>query len=186
MRVCITLLLASLLSASSWASLFPDDWDGEFRSATELFLPVGTDWRLLKAQCWQESRLQPLAVSPVGAFGLCQFMPGTAREVGPAINANSNSFWLPEVSIRAAGFYMGRLHRTWSAPRPAMERYMIAAASYNAGAGHLIKAQRLCGGGNLYSQIIPCLPQVTGQHSKETVDYVEQIIGRWWPRMLLE
>jgi hypothetical protein len=186
MPKCCIFLLGLLLSASSWASLFPDDWDGEFRSATEVFLPLGTDWRLLKAQCWQESRLQPLAVSPVGAFGLCQFMPGTASEVGSAINAPLDSFWLPEVSIRAAGFYMGRLHRTWSAPRPAMDRYMIAAASYNAGAGHLIKAQRLCGGGNLYGQIIPCLPQVTGHHSAETIDYVEKIIGRWWPRMLLE
>lgn len=62
---------------------------------------------------------------------------------------------------------------------------MISAASYNAGAGHLIKAQRLCGGGNLYRQIIPCLPQVTGKHSAETIDYVDKIIGRWWPAMLL-
>lgn len=65
-----------------------------------------------------------------------------------------------------------------------MDRMMISMASYNAGAGHLIKAQRICGGGNLYKQIIPCLPQVTGRHSKETIDYVEQIIGKWYPRML--
>ena len=81
---------------------------------------------------------------------------------------------------------MGQLHRTWKAPRPAMDRMMISMASYNAGAGHLIRAQRICGGGNLYAQIIPCLPQVTGRHSKETIDYVENIIGRWYPRMLLE
>lgn len=130
--------------------------------------------------------MQPLAVSPVGAFGLCQFMPGTAREVGTALDQPYDAFWLPAVSIQAAGYYMGRLHRTWSAPRPAMDRYMIAGASYNAGAGNLIKAQRLCGGKNLYHQIIPCLPQVTGRHSVETTDYVAQIIGRWWPRMLLQ
>lgn len=63
---------------------------------------------------------------------------------------------------------------------------MIAAASYNAGAGHLIKAQKLCGGGNLYRVIIPCLPQVTGHHSMETIGYVENIIGRWWPMMLFD
>lgn len=121
----------------------------------------------------------------MGAFGLCQFMPGTARDVGVAINVSPEKFWLPEVSIRAAGYYMGRLHRTWSAPRPLMDRHLLAMASYNAGAGHLIKAQSICGGGNLYRQIIPCLPQVTGQHSKETISYVEQIIGQWWPAMLL-
>lgn len=186
MRVWLILLLGSLASASSSASLFPDQWDDEFRDATEVFLPVGTDWRLLKAQCWQESRLNPLAVSPVGAYGLCQFMPGTASDVGRQIGATPDNFWLPEVSIQAAGYYMGQLHRTWRSPRPPMDRMMIAMASYNAGAGHLIKAQRICGGGNLYGQIIPCLPQVTGRHSAETIDYVEKIIGRWWPRMLLE
>ena len=184
MRVCTILLLGLLPCASSWASLFPSKWDSDFKSATEVFLPVGTDWRLLKAQCWQESRLQPLAVSPVGAYGLCQFLPGTAGDVAPKIGATPDQFWLPEVSIRDAGYYMGQLHRTWKAPRPAMDRMMISMASYNAGAGHLIKAQSICGGGNLYSQIIPCLPQVTGHHSKETIDYVEQIIGKWWPRML--
>ena len=63
---------------------------------------------------------------------------------------------------------------------------MLAAASYNAGAGHLIKAQRLCDGRNLYREIIPCLPQVTGRHSAETIDYVQKIIGRWWPQMLFQ
>lgn len=183
---CTIFLLAFWVSAYSSASLFPDDWDREFKSATELFLPFGTDWRLLKAQCWQESRLQPLAVSPVGAFGLCQFMPGTAGDVGKALGVHPDQFWLPEVSIRAAGYYMGQLHRTWKAPRPAMDRMMICLASYNAGAGHLIKSQRICGGGNLYQDIIPCLPQVTGRHSAETIGYVDNIIGRWWPRMLLE
>lgn len=92
----------------------------------------------------------------------------------------------PEQSITAAGWYMGRLHRFWKSERPAIDRYMIAAASYNAGAGHLVKAQRICGGGNLYRQIIPCLPQVTGDHARETKTYVERIVGRWWPMMLLE
>ena len=181
---CIILALATLAPVFSLASLFPDDWDREFQSATDVFLPVGTDWRLLKAQCWQESRLQPLAVSPVGAFGLCQFMPGTAGDVGKAIGESPDSFWLPEVSIRAAGYYMGRLHRSWYAERPAMDRFMLAAASYNAGLGNIVKAQRLCDGKNLYKEVSPCLPQVTGRHSRETIGYVKNIIGKWYPMLL--
>lgn len=170
----------------SWSdSLFPDQYDNDFKDATSVFLPLGTDWRLLKAQCYQESRLDQFARSPVGAMGLCQFMPGTWSEAKQNI-PGLNSPWIPEYSILAAGWYMGKLHRTWSAERPAMDRYMLAAASYNAGAGHLIKAQRLCGGFNLYMDISPCLVQVTGKHSKETLGYVENIIGRWWPAMLLE
>ena len=167
------------------ASLYPDDYDRQFKDAVNVFLPLGTDWRLLKAQCYQESRLNRFARSPVGAMGLCQFMPGTWAEAKKNI-PDLNSPWLPEASILAAGWYMGKLHRTWSAERPMMDRYMLAAASYNAGAGHLIKAQRLCGGDNLYIDIAPCLIQVTGHHSKETLGYVKNIIGRWWPAMMLE
>lgn len=174
-----------VLSASaSWsASLFPDKYDKHFKEAT-IFLPPGTDWRLLKAQCYQESRLQPRAVSPVGAMGLCQFMPGTWKEAKKAINVKN--VWNPEQSIIAAAWYMGKLNKTWSAPRPAIDRWMLAAASYNAGSGHLIKAQRLCGGPNAYADIIKCLPRVTGHHSKETIGYVKNIMTRWWPQMILD
>lgn len=179
-------MLAVLLPSVCWsASLYPDDYDRDFKDATSIFLPVGTDWRLLKAQCYQESRLRRWARSPVGAMGLCQFMPGTWREAQANI-PGIGSPWLPSASIRAAAWYMGKLHRFWKAERPVMDRHMLAAASYNAGAGHLVKAQRICGGGNLYSEISPCLVNVTGYHSKETLGYVRNIMMRWWPAMMFD
>lgn len=113
-------------------------------------------------------------------------MPGTWKDV-------SRQMGLPagisprdaKYAIDAGAFYMARLHRGWSAPRPLMDRHFLAAASYNAGMGHLVKAQRLCGGKALFREIIPCLPQVTGRHSKETITYVERI-QRWRKQMELQ
>lgn len=173
------------VSFTVWS--FQDKWDNDFKAATLRYLPPGTDWRLLKAQCYQESRLNPLARSPVGAYGLCQFMPGTARDVGPHIGAAPDAFWLPEVSILGAGYYMGKLSNSWKAARPPFDRHKLALASYNAGIGHILKSQRLCDNARLYDDIVPpCLPKVTGFHSKETIDYTRFIVDRWYPMMLVQ
>ncbi len=143
----------------------------------------GVDWRILKAQCWQESRLVPDAVSPVGAMGLCQFMSGTwAGVIGPAKLPPDASAFVPRLSIEAAAFYMGKLRAEWSSPRPEWDRHSLALASYNAGLGHLLTAQRKCNGAVLYDRIVACLPDVTGRHSRETINYVTSIWG-WFDKM---
>ena len=53
--------------------------------------------------------------------------------------------------------------------------YNLALASYNGGAGNIIKAQKLCGGPPLYAEIMACLHQVTGRHAKETRGYAPAI-----------
>ena len=182
LKACI--LALGLLPCVCWSgSLFPDKYDDQFKRAA-VHLPIGTDWRLLKAQCYQESRLRPLARSPVGAMGLCQFMPGTWSDMQRRYPDLTDP-WLPIQSIRAAAIYMNDLHRGWSSPRPAPDRYMLALASYNAGFGNLLSAQKLCNGAALYAPIVECLPQVTGKHADETTGYVRNIISRWYPAMLL-
>lgn len=42
----------------------------------------GVDARLLHAVAWQESRFRHARVSPKGAIGIMQLMPGTARDIG--------------------------------------------------------------------------------------------------------
>lgn len=56
---------------------------------------------LLEAVVWQESRWNPSAVSPVGARGLTQLMPGTARMMGvdaddPHMNLEGGARYLRE------------------------------------------------------------------------------------------
>lgn len=50
-------------------------------------------WRcLIQALVWQESRFNPHAQSPVGAYGLTQIMPGTAGDLGIAGTYKNNPY----------------------------------------------------------------------------------------------
>jgi membrane-bound lytic murein transglycosylase F len=81
---------------------------------------------------------------------------------------------------------MGTLIYSWKSERPAMDRHKLALGSYNAGIGHLLKAQKLCNNARFYDDIIACLPMITGRHSKETIDYTRLIVDRWYPAMLVQ
>jgi Transglycosylase SLT domain len=63
----------------------------------------GINPELLKAQAYSESGLNPNAVSPVGAVGLSQFMPGTADRFGLKNRRD------PIASIEAQAKYMHKL-----------------------------------------------------------------------------
>jgi soluble lytic murein transglycosylase-like protein len=57
----------------------PAQWQGR---VAELAAKYDISPALLEAVVWQESRWNTAAVSPVGARGLAQLMPGTARQMG--------------------------------------------------------------------------------------------------------
>jgi membrane-bound lytic murein transglycosylase F len=170
-----------VLSANA-GSLITSEYDKYFKESA-IFLPLGSDWRLLKAQLYAESNLNPTAVSPVGARGIAQFMPDTANELIEDY-PELTDFYLPENSIRAASIYMNKLNKFWSSPRPVMDRWLLATASYNAGAGNIHKAQKKCDNKSLYLEIIKCLPQITGRHSKETINYNKRILKFYWVILL--
>ncbi|MDP5211966.1 transglycosylase SLT domain-containing protein [Pseudoalteromonas tunicata] len=155
--------------ASSW----PDKFDAQIYKASRSYLP-GVDWRLYKAQLIAESDLRVDVVSPVGASGIAQFMPGTWADVSRDL-ALSGSPFDPQVAIPAGAFYMAKLRGGWRWRRPERDKHNLALASYNAGFGHVLAAQRLCGDAVLYADIVRCLPMVTGRHAVETRNYVARI-----------
>jgi len=132
------------------------------------------DWRLYKAQLIQESQLNPNAISPAGARGIAQFMPGTWEEWRQVSGTLAGPHDAGE-SIKAGAWYMYRQRAIWKSPRPEEDRHNLALASYNGGAGNIIKSQKLCGGPPLYAEIMACLHQVTGRHAKETRGYAPSI-----------
>lgn len=82
---------------------------------------------LLEAVVWQESRWNELAVSPVGARGLTQLMPGTAAQMG--VNAGD-----PMANLEGGARY---LRMQLDAFGGDIEK---ALAAYNAGPGRVQKA----------------------------------------------
>jgi soluble lytic murein transglycosylase-like protein len=92
------------------------------RTAREFSLPES----LLHAVVQIESNGNPRAVSPKGALGLMQLMPGTAREVGVDDPLD------PEQNLRGGAAYLSRqIERFGDLPR--------ALAAYNAGPGAVDK-----------------------------------------------
>ena len=82
---------------------------------------------MIEALVWQESRWRPNARSPVGASGLTQLMPGTARELG--VNP-----WNPYANLEGGVRYL----------RQQLDRFNgdleKALAAYNAGPGRVERA----------------------------------------------
>ncbi|MBJ2183684.1 MAG: transporter substrate-binding domain-containing protein [Muribaculaceae bacterium] len=102
---------------------------------------IGWDWRLLAAQGWAESRFKPTARSWVGARGLMQIMPRTARGYRTPVSKLNN----PEVSINVATQLLRDLNRQLQKYVPNdRERLKFVIGSYNVGIAHVLDAMRLC------------------------------------------
>ena len=95
------------------------------------------DWRLVAAQIYQESHFDPQRKSWVGALGLFQIMPATARGLGIADPTD------PEQSIRGGLKYMQQLSDHYKDVSDPIERYRFALAAYNSGFGHVDDARHL-------------------------------------------
>lgn len=97
------------------------------------------DWRLLAAQCYQESCFDPKAYSWAGAKGLMQIMPETARHLGLA----DSEVYEPEQNIYAAVRYINELNSHFTDIRNPEERKFFILASYNGGFFHIRDAMAL-------------------------------------------
>ncbi len=95
------------------------------------------DWRLLVAQMYQESRFNPKAKSWVGAQGLMQVMPRTAKEMG------IGNLQQPESGIKAGVKYLNWVRQRFEPELSVKNRMWFTLAAYNAGQGHVKDARRL-------------------------------------------
>lgn len=97
---------------------------------------MGWDWRLLAAIAYSESGFDPNATSWMGARGIMQVMPKTAKSFG----VNESDLFNPEVSIRVASKILKELDGIMRGRTGAGDRIKFVLAAYNAGSGHVTDA----------------------------------------------
>lgn len=164
-------------------------YDNDFRKAAEV---TGWDWRLVAAQCYQESGFDPNAVSWAGARGLMQIMPATAQHLGLA----AERMYSPSDNIAAAARYIRELTEQFGDIRNGEERIKFVLAAYNGGMGHIRDAMALS---KKYGKDAASWDDVKGfvsllsnpryyrdpivQHGymigNETTGYVSAVLERW-------
>jgi membrane-bound lytic murein transglycosylase D len=99
-----------------------------------------------------ESTLDPNALSPVGAVGLFQFMPATARRFGLRTE-QPDERKDPAKSARAAAQYLRFLHAECG-------NWPLALAAYNGGEGRILRLLKQHSA-QTFDQIVPHLPLQT-------------------------
>ncbi|WP_429068953.1 transglycosylase SLT domain-containing protein [Aeromonas veronii] len=122
---------------------------------------------LLYAISRQESALYPLAQSPVGARGLMQLMPATAKETAGKLGVpyrNEQQLFDPTMNIRLGSAYLKRLLDVYDGNR------ILAAAAYNAGPGR-VKRWREQSDNKPMDVWVESIPY------KETRNYVQNVLS---------
>lgn len=150
------------------------------------------DWRLMAAQCYQESCFDANAKSWAGACGLMQIMPSTAAHLGLPMSMLHDA----EANVAAAAKYMAELQGHFADVGDPGQRILFALAAYNGGFNHIRDAMSLArkyGGdpynwGSVSGYVLrltqaPYYTDPVVKHGfmrgSETVDYVDRIRSRW-------
>lgn len=124
----------------------------------------GVSARVVAGVIKAESSFQPRALSPTGAAGLMQIMPGTWQDMNSEIQVcagkhsggcTSECYYDPERNIRIGTAYLGRLSKRYKGDMT------LVLAAYNAGPGAVDRH-----GG---------MPPF-----HETEGYVERVMGYWY------
>lgn len=164
---------------------FISPYDSVLKSCAD---STGTDWKLLAAIMYKESRFHMEAGSPRGAVGLMQIKPSTARylDISDLVD--------PEQNILAGARYVSRLEKRYrgkAANREELLKFTLAA--YNAGEGRIdecMKFARIKGkDSSFWREIVEVIPEMSdssvvesgvlkyGKFSgKETIYFVDKVI----------
>jgi len=177
-RKIITVLLLLLVPSISYGFISPK-YDIYFRKYSRLYFSYAVDWKWFKCQAAAESgiNLDPRVVSYAGAVGVMQLMPKTSEWLSKELGIKNNPTD-PKTNIMLGIYYDRKLYNIWKKCKNRLERLRFTFASYNAGPGWIIKANKMAPIKIKYTfkAIKKYLPSITGRsNSRQTIEYVERI-----------
>lgn len=146
-----------------WEAGYPQAFGREVASAAAKDVPRSFAWSIMR----EESSFIPEVKSPVGAIGLMQLMPDTARTTARDTDLPFDEAALktPEVSIALGTKLLRKLRSTYG-------HAALAAAAYNAGPGAVDRWRRtLPTDFDLFVESIPY---------EETRGYVKRVLGTFY------
>lgn len=164
-------------------------YDNYFKQAS---YKTGWDWKLIAAQCYQESGFDPTAISWAGARGLMQIMPQTAKSLG----ISPNELYSPETNIETAAQYIKKLSGHFNDIKSQEEKTKFILAAYNGGQGHIRDAMNLAKKyghkANIWEEVAPFVKKLSIAKyyrdpvvkygymiGDETYSYVEKVVERY-------
>lgn len=108
---------------------------------THIYLP-DTRPSLIAGQVRQESGCNPVAKSRVGATGLMQIMPGTAKDIERICKLPGFSPLNPRLAIQGGICYNSQIRRIVAPMNSNYDLDSVMLRSYNGGAGYILKEKR--------------------------------------------
>jgi soluble lytic murein transglycosylase len=150
--------------ASYWYTLYPLAFIDPIRriSSQQRVNPL-----LTTSLIRQESKFSPIVKSPVGAIGLMQVIPDTAKFAAHKIGLKKYELIKPEDNLRLGTWYLKFTHAL------VKDNSVLAIAGYNAGPGNVSKWVKQFGTEDL-DEFIEQIP------FEETQNYVKNVLGNYW------
>lgn len=126
-------------------------------------------WSIIHAIARQESQFDRAAVSRVGARGLMQLMPATARGTAPRAGLTYSESRLnePAYNIALGATYFSRLMTAYGGS------YVLAVAAYNAGPGNVNRWLRTLGDPRQDRDVLDWIEAIP---FSETRNYVQRVL----------